>query len=138
MMNDNNDILGTGWEFPPKFDKNVNGPTMIHGEADIDNSIYVIIHTKIGERILRNQFGSNIHQLLFEPLNANMKTYMSDSLRRSLASSEPRIEVQNIELNQPNPGEGKVDIKVTYTIIATNITNNLVVPFYTPDNLTLS
>jgi phage baseplate assembly protein W len=137
-MSDSNEILGTGWEFPPRFDRNLNGPTMLEGVTDVENSIYIIIHTKIGERILRNQFGSNIHQLLFEPLNENMKTYMTDSLKRSLASSEPRIEVQTIELNQPNPGEGRVDIFVSYTIIETNVTNNLVVPFYTPDNINLS
>lgn len=137
-MSDSTKILGTGWEFPPRFDRNLNGPSMLEGATDVENSIYVIIHTKIGERILRNQFGSNIHQLLFEPLNENMKTYMTDSLKRSLASSEPRIEVQSIELNQFNPGEGKIDISVIYTLIQTNVTNNLVIPFYTPDNINLS
>ncbi|MCH2225817.1 MAG: GPW/gp25 family protein [Crocinitomicaceae bacterium] len=137
-MSDSNKILGIGWEFPPRFDKNLNGPTMLEGEADIENSIYVIIHTKIGERLFRNQFGSNVHKLLFEPLNENMKTYMTDSLKRSLATGEPRIEVLSIKLNQPNLGEGKVNISVVYRIIKANVTKNLVVPFYTPNNIHLS
>ncbi len=137
-MSAQNDILGTGWDFPPKFDKNTLSPAMIQGVADIENSIYVIIHTKLGERILRNEFGSNIHELLFEPLNSNMKTYMASSLKSSLENNEPRINVNKVELEQSNPGLGKIEILIQYELIEINETRNLVVPFYTPENVTLS
>ncbi len=137
-MSDNDEILGRGWEFPPKFDKNKNGPAMLTGKSDVDNSIYVILHTKMGERIMRSSFGSNIYDLLFEPLNENMKTFMADSLKHSLEDNEPRINVQELSLEQTDPSIGRVDISIIYSIIETNETNNLVVPFYTPDNINLS
>ena len=134
---DNNDIIGTGWAFPPKFDRNSKGVALLSGEEDVDNSIYVILHTKLGERIMRDEFGSNIYDLLFEPLTANMKTFMASSLGNALSINEPRIKIKDVILIQDNPAIGRVDISITYTLIATNVTTNLVVPFYTPENSTL-
>jgi phage baseplate assembly protein W len=130
-MSDQNEILGRGWAFPPSFNKQANDVAMLEGEADLQNSVHVIIHTKLGERILRAEFGSTIHDLIFEPLNENIKTYMSASLRNALELNEPRIEVLDITLEQENPTIGRVDIAVAYRSIETNVTNNLVVPFYT-------
>lgn len=138
MSEDNNDILGRGWEFPPRFDKTIGGVTMLEGTDDVQNSIEVILYTKFGERLFRSEFGSKIHELLFEPLNENMKTYLKESLELSLEMNEPRITVKSISLNQPNPSVGKVDISIVYQVIETNETNNLVVPFYTPDNLSIT
>ena len=138
MSENSKDILGRGWEFPPRFDKTIGGVTMLEGKEDVQNSIEIIIHTKFGERILRGEFGSTIHELLFETLDENMKTRLSDSLELSLELNEPRITVKSITLNQPNPHLGRVDISIVYQIIETNETDNMVVPFYTPDNLSIT
>jgi phage baseplate assembly protein W len=130
-----NELTGIGWEFPPKFDKIGSTPLMISGEEGVANSIYVILHTKLGERIMRTEFGSTLHELLFESLTANMKTFMSSSLKKALTINEPRIQVQEILLEQNDLALGRVDIRISYTFIETNQLNNLVLPFYTPDNL---
>jgi len=132
---DLNELTGIGWEFPPKFDKIGSTPLMISGEEGVANSIYVILHTKLGERIMRTEFGSTLHELLFESLTANMKTFMSSSLKKALTINEPRIQVQEILLEQNDLALGRVDIRISYTFIETNQLNNLVLPFYTPDNL---
>lgn len=137
-MKNEKEILGIGWEFPPRFNQATNTVSMLVGKEDVENSIEVILQTKLGERILRSEFGSEIHDLLFEPLNATMKTYMASSLRDSLAENEPRITVEAVDLVQPNPGIGRVDISVRYRLIGSNQPNNLVVPFYAPDNLYLN
>lgn len=132
---DKEEILGRGWSFPPSFNKSNNQTTMISGEEDVESSIYIIIHTKFGERVMRNEFGSNIYDLLFEPLNENMKTLMASGLKASLIDNEPRIKIQNITLVQNDPALGRIDITVEFTMIKTNVTKNLVVPFYVPDNI---
>jgi len=132
---DREEILGRGWEFPPSFSKSNNETAMIAGEEDVESSIHIILHTRFGERVMRNEFGSNIYELLFEPLNENMKTYMAASLKESLVDNEPRIQVKNVTLNQNDPALGRVDITVDFTMIETNVSKNLVVPFYIPDNI---
>ncbi len=138
MSENTNEIWGRGWKFPPAFDKNVKGTVMVEGEQNVAESIHVILHTKLNERIMRPEFGSTLHDLLFEPLNANLKTYMGSSLKRSLDDEEPRISVDQLTLEQTDPALGRVDIKIVYTLIETNETRNLVVPFYTADNTNLS
>lgn len=134
-MRDDKELLGTGWEFPPRFEMATKTTGMISGQEDVESSIRIIIQTKVGERVLRNQFGSEIYDLLFEPLNANMRTYMANSLKNALTINEPRITVLSIVLNQADITLGRVDITINYQTIGSRTTNNLVVPFYTPDNV---
>ncbi|OFZ09771.1 MAG: hypothetical protein A3D92_12495 [Bacteroidetes bacterium RIFCSPHIGHO2_02_FULL_44_7] len=129
------EILGRGWSFPPSFSKIDHQAKMISGEEDVEASIHLIILTKLGERVMRNGYGSNIYELLFEPLNENMKTYMASSLKDSLADNEPRINVESLSLVQNDPGLGRVEIKIEFTLIETNVARNLVLPFYIPDTL---
>ncbi|MCH2225876.1 MAG: GPW/gp25 family protein [Crocinitomicaceae bacterium] len=137
-MSDQDELLGTGWKFPPTFHKHSDAVEMVSGELDVDESIYLILHTKLSERIMRPDFGSNIHELIFEPLNANLETYMISSLKAALAEGEPRIVLQSLTLEQPQAGIGRVDISIEYSIIETHTTRNLVIPFYTPENTNLS
>ena len=137
-MSDQDEILGIGWKFPPTFHKHSDAVEMVAGELDIDESIYIILHTKLSERIMRPDFGSNIHELVFEPLNANLETYMISSLKSALAEGEPRIIINSLSLDQPQAGNGRVDVSIEYNVIETHTTRNLVVPFYTPENTNLS
>jgi phage baseplate assembly protein W len=137
-MSEQDDFLGVGWSFPPKFNKLDNSVEVITGKAAVENCIRIIVKTKLGERILRNEFGSRIYELVFEPLNANMKTYMASSLKTALETNEPRITDVTAVLTQPDQFAGRVDIAIEYVLIETNETNNLVVPFYTPENLRIN
>ena len=128
-------ILGTGWSFPPRFDQNSLSADMLTGVEAVESSIRLILHTKLGERIMRRTFGSNIHELLFEPLSHNMKTYMAATLAESLVTNEPRIQVTDLTLEQEDPLEGKVNIKVDYLIITTQTPGSLVVPYSLPENI---
>ncbi len=137
-MSEQDDFLGKGWEFPPRFNKLDNSVDMVSGKEAVENCIRIIIKTKLGERILRNEFGSRIYELVFEPLNANMKTYMASSLKIALETNEPRITDVVAVLTQPDQTLGRVDIAIEYVLIETNETNNLVVPFYTPENASIN
>lgn len=137
-MSEQDDFLGKGWEFPPRFNKLDNSVDMVSGKEAVENCIRIIIKTKLGERILRNEFGSRIYELVFEPLNANMKTYMASSLKIALETNEPRITDVVAVLTQPDQTHGRVDIAIEYVLIETNETNNLVVPFYTPENASIN
>ena len=133
-MSEKDEFLGVGWAFPPRFNKMDNSTELVAGRNAVESCIRIIVQTKLGERILRNEFGSRIHELVFEPLNANMKTYMTSTLQVALEMNEPRISNVNVILSQPDIAVGRVDISIEYTIIETNETNNLVIPFYTAEN----
>lgn len=125
-----NSFLGTGWNFPPSFDKSQASVTMISEEADVQSSLEILLTTRPGERIMRPDYGCNLDELLFEPLTTTFKTFIKDLITTAILYHEPRIEVNKIELDESGELDGRVIITIEYTIRSTNSRFNFVFPFY--------
>jgi len=125
-----NSFLGTGWNFPPAFDKSQASVDMISEEADVQSSLEILLTTRPGERIMRADYGCNLDELLFEPLTTTFKTFIKDLVSTAILYHEPRIEVNKIELDESGELDGKVVIAIEYTIRSTNSRYNFVFPFY--------
>jgi phage baseplate assembly protein W len=123
-------FLGTGWGFPPTFDKNSKSVDLIADEEDIRSAIFIIMGTKVGERVMRRDFGSNLGDMVFEALNVSNIAYMKTLVDDGLSLFEPRINVDSVEIVQPDPGVGLVEIIVDYTVRSSNNSSNIVYPFY--------
>jgi len=123
-------FLGTGWAFPPEFIKSQRATKMISDEEDISSSLHVLLTTRLGERIMLPKYGCNLDELLFENLDRTLITYVSDLIETAILYHEPRIDVTNIDISETDPQEGKLEIKIDYTIRATNARTNMVFPFY--------
>ncbi|POY37290.1 hypothetical protein C3K47_05865 [Solitalea longa] len=123
-------FLGTGWGFPPKFDKKTASVVMISNEEDINSSLEILLSTRPGERVMQPTYGCNLDELLFEPLTTTFKTYIKDLVATAILYFEPRIDVNRIELDDSQELEGKVLIIVEYTIRSTNSRLNFVYPYY--------
>jgi len=123
-------FLGTGWGFPPEFNKATTNVEMISNEADISNCLEILLTTRPGERVMRPDFGCNLDELIFEPLTTTFKTYMKDLILTAILFYEPRIDVNKIDLDDLGELEGRILITVDYTIRATNSRFNFVFPFY--------
>ena len=89
MQNTGLAFLGRGLGFPPTFDRNVGDLRMVEAEADIVESLQIILATRPGERILEPDFGCNLDQMLFEPLNLTLISYMREVVRIALILHEP-------------------------------------------------
>lgn len=125
-----NDFLGRGWSFPPQFSKETKAMPMLEGEEDIRSSLEILLSTLPGERIMQPQYGCDLSSLIFEPVNASLKTEITDKIRIAILYHEPRIDVQQIELKDDRVAEGIVLITIDYVIRSTNSRSNFVYPFY--------
>lgn len=125
-----NSFLGTGWSFPPKFQKEIKGVKMIQDEEDIESSLEILLSTRLGERIMVPDYGCNLDELLFQSLNIEVKTYVIDLVKTAILYHEPRIDVQKISIDQTNELNGELLINMEYIIRATNSRKNMVFPFY--------
>lgn len=56
---------GTGWKFPIQVDPTTGAIMTSSGDDDIKESIGIILGTKKGERVMRNDFGSDVFQYVF-------------------------------------------------------------------------
>lgn len=124
-------FLGTGWGFPPEFNKKGTGRVeMLSDEADIKSSLNILLSTRLGERIMVPNYGCNLDELLFKPLNLTLKTFVRELIKNAILYYEPRIDAEKIQIDQGNELDGELLIIIDYRIRATNSRNNLVFPFY--------
>ena len=129
-MEDDYGFLGRGWAFPPAFDWSSAEAEMLVGEKDIESSLMILLSTRLGERIMQPNYGCQLDELQFNPLNRTTVTYISDLIERAILYHEPRITVDKISMTM-DPGQlGIVLIELQYTVRATNSRRNLVYPFY--------
>jgi phage baseplate assembly protein W len=124
-----NDYLGIGISFPiePESDEHLR---MVKYEEAVRQAIRIIISTAPGERVMRPDFGCNIHDLVFGLNGSTTRGQIANEVKRALMRWEPRIDNINVTalLNPEQPNI--VLIQVDYIIRLTNVRDNLVYPFY--------
>jgi len=124
------DFLGKGWSFPPSFQQGGAGVTIVKEEEDIKQSLQIILSTTPGERVMRPDFGCNMQDMVFEPINTSIITFMRDRIEKAILYFEPRIDLMRVEINTASVFEGLVLIEIDYSIRTTNSRQNFVYPFY--------
>lgn len=129
-MKHNKTFLGVGWKFPPEFDKNNKSITLVSEEADIKESLYILFSTRPGERMMQPEFGCDLSFLIFEPINAGLIGVIEDKIQHAILHFEPRITLENVEINSDRVLDGVLEILIEYRIIKTNTRNNIVFPYY--------
>jgi phage baseplate assembly protein W len=130
MLDIDHNFTGVGWKFPIEFKKNLGTVVMLTGEEDIRNSLDVLFATRVGERIMHSSFGSALETFLFMPMNRSTITYLKAILSDEILFNEPRIVLNDIEIQSSATEDGKLDIVFDYTVSKTNNRYNYVYPFY--------
>ncbi|WP_183576364.1 GPW/gp25 family protein [Mucilaginibacter sp. X5P1] len=126
----NTDFLGTGWGFPPTFDNTTNKVAMSSDEADIQLSLQILLSTRKGERVMLPDYGCNLNEMLFEPMNTTFKSYISEMIRTSILYYEARIDLNSLLIDDSQDADGIIIINISYTVRTTNSRFNFVYPFY--------
>ena len=121
---------GTGWKFPVQRDV-LGNIISSSGEDSIRESIWIILSTARGERMMRPEFGCGIHDLVFASINDGTLRSIEANVQESLTLFEPRIDVINVKVtDDKDTSVGKLLISIDYRIRITNNEFNLVFPFY--------
>ena len=123
-------FLGTGWSFPPSFNKTLTCVEMTSNEEDIRSSLEILLTTRLGERVMQPSYGCNLDTLVFESLTETFKSYVRDLVKTAIIYHEPRIKLNSVELDDSRDLEGIILIIVDYTIRSTNSRFNYVFPYY--------
>jgi hypothetical protein len=120
--------LGNGFSFP--FQVNLQGGVQLsHTTRSVEESIWIILRTDLGERVYRPDFGSRLSELAFMPLNSQTLILIRLYVQEALERWEPRILLEEV-LTNPDTVLGRVDITVNYRLVDTYDRRSLVYPFY--------
>jgi uncharacterized protein len=128
-----NSILGTGWAFPPAFDRESGTVALVSNEQDIKESLDILLATSLGERVMQPGYGCNLNDYLFESLSSSVIGLIKDRVENAILIYEPRIIAEKIEVTDDGSFdliEGKFIISVEYTIPGTNSRFNYVYDYY--------
>jgi hypothetical protein len=119
--------LGTGWAFPLRL--NVQGGLQLSSaEQDIEEAIWIILRTGVGERVNRPNFGARLADLAFAPLNSETLLRIRTEVESALRLWEPRILLDRV-IADPDPVRGLVNILIQYRVRGDVDQRTLTYPF---------
>ena len=132
----NNQLVGRGWRFPPRINEQ-GGIDLASDDEEIAEAIRIILSTAQGERVMRPDFGSRLHELHFAPINVETIALAGQYVKEALAIWEPRITLRDIVVHDPFATDlayltayGCLAVEIHYTIKTTGDQRSLVYPFY--------
>lgn len=123
-------FLGIGWSFPPTFPEGGAAVAMVAGAADIAQSLQILLATRLGERVMHEDFGCDLTTLLFEEIDQGLVNTLTGLISDAILYHEPRISLDNLDVSESDAEAGLLWINLEYTIRNTNSRYNLVYPFY--------
>ena len=123
-------FLGKGWGFPVTFLKKPCRVRMVSDLDDIAESLTILFTTRPGERILRADYGCGLDDLIHEPVNLSLTTYIKDIITKSVLFYEPRIELTRTDILTEDALEGRVKILLEGIVRASNTRFNYVFDYY--------
>jgi len=123
------DFLGAGWSFPVGVDAR-GRIALSRRERDIEEAMLMILLTPKGQRVMRPEFGCQIHDLVFAPNDATTAGLAAYYVEEALTMWEPRIKVLEVAAAPDTERSERLQVEITYEIKATYDRRALVFPFY--------
>jgi phage baseplate assembly protein W len=123
------DFIGIGWAYPLGV-RNNGAIATVDGVANLERAMRIVLTTYLGERPMRPHFGSRLRDYLFDGMSAATLVAIEEEVARALSSCEPRAQIDDVTATAAPDAPGRLDIDISYTVLATNDPANLVVPFY--------
>ncbi len=126
-------FYGTGWGFPVTFKKTEAGECSVRMVSDVEDileSLNILFSTQSGERIMRPDFGASLEDLLFEPANISLLTFIREMIKNAILYYEPRIILDKVDISSEHLLEGTITIDLEFSIRSTNNRFNYVYDYY--------
>ncbi|SEB37417.1 hypothetical protein SAMN04489761_0251 [Tenacibaculum sp. MAR_2009_124] len=131
------EFLGSGWAFPVTFSDGNYELNLTKYEANVEDSISIIMQTNFGERPMEPEFGSGLQKFFFRKMDKALKADITDVVKTSLLQNEPRISVTAVEVIYKDFQTGLIEITIDYLFNQTNTRHNYVYPFYIKEGTNL-
>ena len=129
-MAENKSFLGSGWSFPPRFMESTDGLELSNDDIDIAESIFILLSTLPGERVMNPTYGCDLHSMVFSSISTSSKVRIQDLISTAILYHEPRVNLIAVNIDDSEQMEGKLNIGIVYEVKGINSRKNMVYPFY--------
>lgn len=123
-MKDIEGVLGRGWFFPPSFSPE-NGVMMATDYQRIQQSLHILFATLPGERIMREAFGCDLHQFMFQNIGDELVSRISRAIEDAIRRDEPRVELTSLDLQPIRQMPSQLSVRLTYRVRGEEDTQSL-------------
>lgn len=123
------EFLGRGWRFPILPD-DAGRLNYSEGDDNVEQSLRILLLTRLGERVMRPAFGSEAPRLVFAPGSERYLRLLETSIREAVRDWEPRVELDEVRAEADTTDASRVTVSIAYRVRPTNSRLNLVFPFY--------
>jgi phage baseplate assembly protein W len=127
-------VLGAGWGFP--VERVHERFAVAADEESVRQAIRIVLSTARGERVMRPDFGCDLHELVFAPNDRATQAAAAFRVREALQAWEPRIDVLDVQASASGDRGELLLIHVAYRVRSSDNRFNLVYPFYLDRPLT--
>jgi phage baseplate assembly protein W len=123
------EFIGKGWRFPI-----LPGPTgglaWSEADANVEQSLRLLLLTRVGERVMRGGFGSRLGDMVFRPGSDQNLRAIEREVSSVILSSEPRVDVLAVVAEADTVDATQITVSLSYRVRRTNTRQSLVFPFY--------
>lgn len=96
------------------------GIDTVTGAAAVRQAILLLLSTLPGERVMRPDYGCELHRLLFAPNDDTTAGLAIFYVRRALERWEPRIEIMQVDANRHPVRDELLEVSLEYRLRATH------------------
>lgn len=122
------DQLGKGVKYPLTMDKATGDFARVANEDNVRECIYWLIATRVGERVMNEDFGTTANDSLFQDIEA-VADVLPFQIADVIARYEPRV--THVKLKTERTGVSDLRITITWIVRSTGRGGSLVYPYYT-------
>ncbi|NVJ24074.1 MULTISPECIES: GPW/gp25 family protein [Myxococcus] len=102
---------------------------MVEEHASIRQAVLLLLTTVPGERVMRPDYGCELHKLLFANNDDTTAGLAIHYVRRALDRWEPRIQVLHLDATRSAEDGFRLDVSVEYRVRSTGRTERLAYPY---------
>ena len=116
-LNENDDAK-FGLSFPLRYDVNNGGffPTTSRLKEQASSNLKNLLLTNKGERAGQPDFGSEIPNILFEPITDDIGNSIETAINEAVTQWLPYISIQNVFVNLPEDNPNSIVVQVEFTV----------------------
>jgi hypothetical protein len=101
---------------------------MVDGDASVRQAMLVLLSTMPGERVMRPDYGCDLHKLVFSPNDDTTAGLAIHYVRQALQRWEPRAEIQRLDAVRHPDRPEELILVLDYRVRASLQSSTLTVP----------
>lgn len=118
--------VGVGWAFPVRWEA---GAAMRSADEErVRSAMILILRTRLGERVMRPDFGADADRFVFAPNTDQVRFQLAYLVEQALLRWEPRVIVDAVDAVEADEG-ARIDVTITYRIDTHRRPSSIVLPF---------